>query len=129
MTALPAVGARAHLTRRYGAAQIAEYVALGGAPAAQRVPEPLVDALFSYLLGVELPGRGTNYLKQESRYLAPAGIDETLTASVEVTRVRTEKRLVDLATLCTGAGGRRVCEGRALVYVGDVAPKDDDDAR
>ncbi|WP_235974714.1 hotdog family protein [Stappia albiluteola] len=84
------------------------------------MPEPLIGGLFSYLLGVELPGFGTNYLKQEMRFLAPAAYDEPLTARVTITRLRPEKHLVDLETICEAADGRRICEGRALVYVEDV---------
>jgi len=41
---------------------------------------------------------------------------------VEITRLRPEKDLVDLRTCCVGEDGKRVSEGRALVYVADVAP-------
>jgi len=85
------------------------------------VPEPLIGALFSYLLGVELPGPGTNYLKQEMHFYLPVPLGTLLTASVEITRLRPEKHLVDLATCCTGPGGVVYCDGRALVRVRDVA--------
>lgn len=77
-------------------------------------------ALFSYLLGVHLPGSGTNYLKQELCFLAPAPLDQTLTARVEITRLRPEKHLADLATTCRTENGTLVCEGRALVLIRDV---------
>jgi len=112
----------AEVTRRYSDQDIADYVALGGAePRSGEVPEPMVGALFSYLLGVRLPGVGTNYLKQESRYLEPARVGEELTARVRVTRVRPEKHLVDLETTCYNKQGALVCNGRALVYVADVS--------
>ena len=96
-------------------------MALGGqAPLAGELPEPLIGALFSYLLGVKLPGTGTNYLKQESQYLAPAMVDDALTACVEISRLRPKKHLVDLETTCTNQSGRLVCKGRALVYIEDV---------
>jgi hypothetical protein len=114
-------GMSAEVTRSFSADDVDDYVALGGhRPAAGDVPEPLVNALFSYLLGVELPGRGTNYLKQETEYFEPARVGDRLTARVEVTRLRPEKHLVDLATTCVAAPGRTVCEGRALVYIEDV---------
>lgn len=112
----------AALTRCFSARDVAEYAALGGhAAAPDTVPEPLIGALFSRLLGMDLPGLGTNYLKQETRHHAPARLGEPLTARVAVTRLRPEKHLVDLATLCHGADGRLLAEGRALVYVRDVA--------
>jgi 3-hydroxybutyryl-CoA dehydratase len=48
--------------------------------------EPLIGALFSYLLGVRLPGYGTNYLKQEMHFLTAAPLDQPLTARVILTR-------------------------------------------
>ncbi len=116
-----AVGQRAKMTRAFSADDVARYAALGGHEVAQGdVPEPLVNALFSRLLGVELPGQGTNYLKQESAFFDTARIGERLTASVEITRLRPEKDLVDLRTRCVGETGNLISEGRALVYVADV---------
>jgi hypothetical protein len=43
-----------------------------------------------------------------------------LTARVEITRLRPEKQLVDLATTCYRADGSLVASGRALVYVGEL---------
>lgn len=117
-----AVGQRAEMTRAFSIDDVAGYVALGGHPVTHgEVPEPLVNALFSRLLGVELPGQGTNYLKQESEFFETARVDEALTASVEITRLRPEKDLVDLRTRCVGKDGKLISEGRALVYVADVA--------
>lgn len=115
------VGQVAEVARRYSAADVDDYVALGGhRPLAGTIPEPLVNALFSYLLGVQLPGQGTNYLKQESDFFETADVDDELCARVEITRLRPEKHLVDLATTCVTTDGKHVCEGRALVYVADV---------
>lgn len=85
------------------------------------VPEPLIGALFSYLLGVELPGYGTNYLKQETRFHAAARVGDAVTARVEITRIRPEKNLVDLSTTCTDSNGQLLASGRALVSVQDIA--------
>lgn len=110
------LGDRASLERRYTQADIASWAALAdypGLPAT--LPEPLIPALFSCLLGEELPGHGTNYLKQSLQFLAPAQADELLTASVEISRLRADKALVNLRTRCTGAEGRLICHGEALV--------------
>jgi len=120
------VGQVAEARRRYSAADVDNYVALGGhRPSDDTIPEPLVNALFSYLLGVRLPGQGTNYLKQESDFFETAKVDDQLRARVEITRVRHEKHLVDLSTTCVTAEGKRICEGRALVYVADVNDTED----
>ncbi|MFC3676724.1 hypothetical protein [Ferrovibrio xuzhouensis] len=117
-----AVGNRAGITRSYTADDIRAFLGLAGSDtvAADTVPEPLIGALFSYLLGVELPGFGTNYLKQEINFEAPAPLGQPLTATVEITRLRPEKHLADLATTCTAADGTVICRGRALVLVKDV---------
>ena len=116
------IGQSAEKKRCFSASDIAAYNFLGGnSPGGEQVPEPLIGALFSYLLGVKLPGLGTHYLKQESHYPGTARVDELLTARVEISRLRPDKQLVNLLTVCTGSDGRLICEGRALVYVGDVA--------
>jgi acyl dehydratase len=110
------------LTRVFSAADVDALVALNGASQPDgSVPIPLIGGLFSYLLGVKLPGRGTNYLKQQTRYLRPAPVGEALTARVAVTRRRPDKRLIDLSTTCRDGAGSLICEGRALVHAGDVA--------
>lgn len=121
-TALFEIGQRAELSRAYSHADMREFALLSGddSNVPVSVPGPLIGGLFSYLLGVELPGRGTNYLKQSLEFRAPAPVGETLTASVTITRLRPEKHLVDLETVCETADGTRICEGRALVYVEDV---------
>jgi len=116
------LGQRAELTRSYTQEDMTEFAALAGEGASVplTVPGPLIGGLFSYLLGVKLPGRGTNYLKQSLEFLVPAPVGEPLTASVTITRLRPEKHLVDLETVCEAADGTRICQGRALVYVEDV---------
>jgi len=115
-------GDTAKVTRRFTADDLAGFAALAGVPAESldQVPEPLVGALFSYLLGVKVPGPGTNYLKQEIAYLAPIPVATDLVARVEITRLRPDKHLCDLATTLCDAEGRRLVEGRALVLVKDV---------
>ncbi|MEM9300703.1 MAG: phosphate acetyltransferase [Pseudomonadota bacterium] len=119
------VGDTTSVTRSFTEADLASYVALGGAAAAGTVPEPLIGALWSQLLGIRLPGLGTMYLKQETRQHKPVPIGATLTATVTVTELRPEKHLVDLETTCHDEAGTLVASGRALVYVRDVeGPRD-----
>lgn len=113
------VGQSARTIRSYTRKDIAAYEALSGA-GSDSVPEPLIAALFSYLLGVELPGSGTNYLKQELVFKSPAPLNTALEAKVEITRLRPEKHLVDLWASCTAANGTVICEGRSLVKAKDV---------
>ncbi len=114
------LGQTAQVTRSYDAADLAAFAELSGVAPQAHVPEPLIAALFSYLLGVRLPGSGTNYLKQELDFQAPAPLETALTATVEVTRIRPEKQIVDLWARCVMPDGTVVCEGRALVLAKDV---------
>lgn len=124
MTSILQLGRSAEVTRRFSAEDVAAYTSIGGHTVVDdSVPEPLINALFSYLLGVKLPGIGTNYLKQASRFVAPADLGDVLTARVEITKLRPDKDLVDLETTCRSSDGSLLCEGRALVYVRDVEAK------
>ena len=126
-----ALGQRARATRIFTRADLEEYVDLigdanpvyglgEGAGKPLWVPGGLLAGMFSDLLGTRLPGRGTNWLKQRLLYPAPAHVGEHLTAVVEITRLRPEKHLVNLRTVCTNPQGAPVCEGEALVYVKDL---------
>lgn len=115
------LGDSVKVTRTFTAQHLRDYIALSGHhPRDGEIPAPLIGALFSYLLGVKLPGMGTNYLKQEARFHANAIIGDVLTARVEITRIRVDKQLVDLETTCLNSQGQLIASGRALVYVGDL---------
>lgn len=110
------IGDRVSVTRCFDQQALAEWCRLGNVEGDwSAVPEPLIAGLFSYLLGEELPGHGTNYLKQHMHFHALARASEQLTATVTVTRLRPDKALVNLETRCTGDGGRVICDGDALV--------------
>lgn len=89
-------------------------------PAWDGAVDCLAAAMISTLLGVRLPGPGTNYLKQETQFFAPAEGGATLTARVEIIRLRADKGLVDLATHVWRADGDLVARGRALVQARDT---------
>lgn len=116
------LGDSAESTRTFTPREVAAWRRLSGSDqTGPDLPEPLIGALFSYLLGVRLPGPGTNYLKQETEFRAPAPVGEPLLARVEVVRLRPEKNLVDLETTCRDSGGRLLASGRALVLFADPA--------
>jgi hypothetical protein len=114
------VGDKATLERSFTEADSEAYAALGGGAPDGFVPEPLIGALFSYLLGVELPGPGTNYLKQDITFAARAPLGTPLTASVEITRIRAEKSIVDLWASARLPDGTLIAEGRSLVKFADT---------
>jgi 3-hydroxybutyryl-CoA dehydratase len=117
----------ASTARRFSTAEVAAYRALTGDGglrfgdvAETAVPGPLLAGMISDLLGTRLPGRGTNWLKQQLSYPAAAEVGEVITAVVTITRLRPEKDLVNLRTTCAKADGTLVCTGEALVYVKDL---------
>ncbi|MDZ5650213.1 MaoC/PaaZ C-terminal domain-containing protein [Nitrospirillum sp. BR 11828] len=119
----PLGGSTASVTRLYADADLGLYERLTG----HRLREPLVLSLFSFLLGTRLPGPGTNYLKQETVFSRRVPLDAPLDATVTITRLRPDKRLVDLATVCRihagGGRGETVATGRALVLAPHWGPE------
>lgn len=106
----------ASVERQFTASELTQWSELAGLDKSpETVPEPLVAGLFSFLLGMELPGKGTNYLKQSLTFEEQAQTNELLTATVKVSRLRPDKALVNLTTVCTGTNGRIICQGEALV--------------
>ena len=76
-------------------------------------------ALISAVLGTELPGPGTIFLKQSLRFEAPVSLGDTVVVKVEVTEKRPKGRLT-LACTCVNQLGKTVIEGVAEV----IAPRE-----
>lgn len=116
------LGQSASRKRVFSAEDLARYRALTGDRIEHDVvPKPLIGGMFSDLLGTELPGRGTNWMKQSFRFVAPAPVDTELIATVEIVRLRPEKHLLNLRTVCTDAFGRLISDGEALVMAREMA--------
>jgi acyl dehydratase len=84
------------------------------------LPGGLLGGMISDLLGTQLPGRGTNWLKQRLSFPKPAYPNATITANVAIVRLRSEKDLVNLRTTCVDPTGDLVLDGEALVWVSDL---------
>ena len=84
------------------------------------IPGPLLSSMFSELLGTRLPGRGTNWLKQNLHFPEAAYVDDLITAQVEIIRLRPQKNLVNLLGTCTDSDGNLVCQAQTLVLVKDL---------
>lgn len=123
------IGMSASITRLFSEADRETYCFVAGIAGQDerdghhRLPGPLIGGLFSFLLGTDLPGFGTNYLKQRLEFPKPAFYGEELTATVTIVRLRPDKNLVNLETTCHNAAGELVCTGEALVLAKDVAPR------
>ncbi len=77
----------------------------------------LVAGMFSNILGTELPGAGTIYLKQELNFRAPVRVGDTVRAEVRVLEKRDDKRLLKLETRAFNQSEELVVDGFALVMV------------
>lgn len=81
-----------------------------------RIAHGMLTASFiSTVIGTMLPGPGTVYLSQEVRFLAPVKIGDTVSAVVEITEIRPEKKRIWLKTTCTNQDGTVVVDGQAIV--------------
>ncbi len=75
----------------------------------------LLGGFISAILGNQLPGPGTIYIRQELNFLAPVRMGETITARAEVMEIIAEKNRVRLKTTCVNQDGTMVLEGEAIV--------------
>lgn len=75
----------------------------------------LTAGFISSILGMQLPGPGTIYMRQSLSFLAPVRFGDTITARAEVVEVIAEKNRVRLKTTCANQDGTVVLDGEALV--------------
>ena len=75
----------------------------------------LISGLISAVLGTRLPGEGTIYLGQELKFLKPVYIDDTITVTVTIKELKSEKKIVKLTTVCQSNKGEKVIDGVAIV--------------
>lgn len=74
----------------------------------------LTAGLISAIIGEQLPGHGTIYMKQSLAFTAPVRPGETVDASVTVTDINAAKRRVTLECECR-VGDTTVLKGEAMV--------------
>jgi 3-hydroxybutyryl-CoA dehydratase len=75
----------------------------------------LCAGFISAVLGMQLPGPGSIYLRQELNFKAPVRMGDTVTARAEVIEINMEKKRVRLKTTCINQEGILVLDGEALV--------------
>ncbi len=78
--------------------------------------------LISAVLGTRLPGPGTIYLSQTMNFKAPVRIGDTVTATVTIKELNSERRRVALTTVCT-VKDKVVVDGECLMMVDRREPK------
>jgi len=116
------IGQSASSIRTFTAQEISAYTALTADTSFDEgtVPGPMLGGMVSDLLGTQVPGHGTMWLKQSYSFPAPAYVGEVIIAKVEIVRLRPEKDLVYLSVHCTAPQDQVVCRGEALVFVADL---------
>lgn len=82
-----------------------------------RIAHGMLSAAFiSKVFGTVMPGKGSVYISQTLRFLAPVRIGDTVRTTVEVTAVDAEKRRVSFKSRCR-VGSTVVIDGDALILV------------
>jgi len=77
----------------------------------------LTSGLISAVLGMQLPGPGSVYIRQTLNFRAPVYIGDTITATVRVTKIREGKPIATLETTCTNQDGIVVIDGEAVLLI------------
>ncbi len=81
-----------------------------------RIAHGMLPAGFiSAVLGMQLPGPGSIYVRQELNFLAPVRIGDTITARVEVIEIVPDKNRVRFKTTCLNQDGKAVLDGEAII--------------
>ena len=76
----------------------------------------ITSAILNAVVAEDLPGPGTVFLHVDWSFKAPVRPGETITGEVEVTRVREDKPITELATRVVRDDGTVVLEGTAVCY-------------
>ena len=93
-----------------------EYAA--GTRFGRRIAHGMIAAgLISATLANDMPGPGTVYLNQSLKFKLTVFPGDTITATVEVVKVREDKPIVTLSTVCTNQDDKVVLEGEAVVLL------------
>ena len=83
----------------------------------QLVHGMLTAGMISAVLGMQLPGPGSIYLKQELKFRSPVYFGDTITAKVTVTKVRSDKPIITLETICVNQDKTTVIDGEAILLI------------
>ncbi len=83
-----------------------------GAPVVHGI---LTAGLISGIIGTSLPGPGSIYLEQQLSFLQPVFVGEQVTATVRITHIIKEKRMIELETFVTGQNGKCAVSGTAKI--------------
>jgi 3-hydroxybutyryl-CoA dehydratase len=87
----------------------------------RRIAHGMLSAsLISTVIGTQLPGPGSVYLRQSYQFVAPVFPGDTVTARATITKIREDKPIITLETVCLNQDGQLVVKGEALVLLENV---------
>ena len=75
----------------------------------------LLGSYISALIGMELPGEGTIYMKQELNFLRPVYYGDIIRVEIRVAELIQEKKRAVLSTNCYNQENEQVIVGTAMV--------------
>jgi acyl dehydratase len=102
-------------------AEVAARTRLGGIV----VQGGVTSAILNAVVAERLPGPGTVFLETQWRFLAPTRPGDTITGEVEVTSVRDDKPITQLATRVVRDDGTVLIDGTAVCWTFDLSPTAD----
>lgn len=76
----------------------------------------MISSFFSSLFAMKLPGPGSIYVAQETKYKKPVFIDDTVFVEIEVISVNIERKRVFFSTRCF-VEDVEVLNGQAEIYL------------
>ena len=83
-----------------------------------RIAHGMLSAGFlSAVIGMDLPGPGTIWVRQELRFKQAVKLGDTITWRVEVTSLLPEKKRATLATICRNQRGEIVIDGEGTILL------------
>lgn len=75
----------------------------------------LLAGFISAVIGCQLPGPGSIYIKQDLKFRAPGRIGDTVTAKATVVEIIEDKNRVIMQTTCTNQEGTLLLDGQATI--------------
>lgn len=76
----------------------------------------MISSFFSSLFAMKLPGPGSIYVSQSTKYKKPVFIHDTVFVEIEVVDIDKDKRRVHFSTCCF-VGENEVLSGKAEIYI------------
>ncbi len=84
----------------------------------RRIAHGMLSAsLISTCIGTKMPGNGAVYLSQTFKFVAPVYPGDTVTARVTITKIREDKPIFTLETVCFNQHEEPVVKGEAVVLL------------